>query len=105
MSVHGLTSEHWKQIYRILEMYRDRIRKVMLFGSRARGDYHKTSDVDLAIVSDFDLRAALLAGFEARAFPIRSMLFFMVGSTIKDYGMRLTVRGNSCFALKEEEFL
>ena len=48
MSVHGLTSEHWKQIYRILEMYRDHIRKVMLFGSRARGDYHKTSDVDLA---------------------------------------------------------
>ena len=65
MSVHGLTSEHWKQIYRILEMYRDHIRKVMLFGSRARGDYHKTSDVDLVIVSDFDLRAALLAGFEA----------------------------------------
>ena len=35
MSVYGLTSEHWKQIYRILEMYRDHIRKVMLFGSRA----------------------------------------------------------------------
>lgn len=69
MSVHGLTSEHWKQIYRILEMYRDHIRKVMLFGSRARGDYHKTSDVDLAIVSDFDLRAALLAGFEASRLP------------------------------------
>ena len=69
MSVHGLTSEHWKQIYRILEMYRDHIRKVMLFGSRARGNYHKTSDVDLAIVSDFDLRAALLAGFEASCLP------------------------------------
>ncbi len=69
MSVHGLTSEHWKQIYRILEMYRDHIRKVMLFGSRARGDYHKTSGVDLAIVSDFDLRAALLAGLEASCLP------------------------------------
>ena len=69
MSVYGLTSEHWKQIYRILEMYGDRIRKVMLFGSRARGDYHKTSDVDLAIVCDFDLRAALLAGFEASCLP------------------------------------
>lgn len=79
MSVYGLTSEHWKQIYRILEMYRDHIRKVILFGSRARGDYHKTSDVDLAIVSDFDIRAALLAAFEASAFPLRSMLFFMVG--------------------------
>ena len=69
MSVHGLTSEHWKQIYRILEMYRDHIRKVMLFGSRARGDYHKTSDVDLAIVSDLDIRGALLAGFEASRLP------------------------------------
>ena len=69
MSVHGLTSEHWKQIYRILEMYRDHIRKVMLFGSRARGDYHKTSDVDLAIVSDFDIRAMLLAAFEASRLP------------------------------------
>jgi len=69
MSVYGLTSEHWKQIYRILEMYRDHIRKVILFGSRARGDYHKTSDVDLAIVSDFDIRAMLLAAFEASRLP------------------------------------
>ena len=64
-----MTSEHWKQIYRILEMYRDHIRKVILFGSRARGDYHKTSDVDLAIVSDFDIRATLLAAFEASRLP------------------------------------
>ena len=69
MSVYGLTSEHWKQIYRILEMYRDHIHKVILFGSRARGDYHKTSDVDLAIVSDFDIRATLLAAFEASRLP------------------------------------
>ena len=69
MSVYGLTSEHWKQIYRILEMYRDHIRKVILFGSRVRGDYHKTSDVDLAIVSDFDIRATLLAAFEASRLP------------------------------------
>ena len=67
--MYGLTSEHWKQIYHILEMYRDHIRKVMLFGSRARGDYHKTSDVDLAIVSDFDIRAMLLAAFEASRLP------------------------------------
>ena len=69
MSVYGLTSEHWKQIYHILEMYRDHIRKVMLFGSRARGDYHKTSVVDFVIVSDFDIRAMLLAAFEASRLP------------------------------------
>ena len=67
--MYGLTSEHWKQIYRILEMYRDHIRKVILIGSRARGDYRKTSDVDLAIVSDFDIRAMLLAAFEASRLP------------------------------------
>ena len=50
-------------------MYRDHIRKVILFGSRARGDYHKTSDVDLAIVSDFDIRATLLTAFEASRLP------------------------------------
>lgn len=27
------------------------IQKIMLFGSRARGDYHRTSDIDLAIWS------------------------------------------------------
>ena len=37
--------------------------------SHLRGDYHKTSDVDLAIVSNFDIRAVLLAGFEASRLP------------------------------------
>ena len=29
----------------------EKIEKVILFGSRARGDYQKTSDIDLAVVS------------------------------------------------------
>ncbi|WP_418490241.1 nucleotidyltransferase family protein [Frisingicoccus sp.] len=28
---------------------RYKIHRVILFGSRARGDYHKTSDIDLAV--------------------------------------------------------
>ena len=28
---------------------RHRLRKVLLFGSRARGDFHRTSDIDLAV--------------------------------------------------------
>ncbi|QKE76183.1 nucleotidyltransferase domain-containing protein (plasmid) [Arthrobacter citreus] len=28
---------------------KDQIEKIVLFGSRARGDYHKTSDIDIAI--------------------------------------------------------
>lgn len=27
----------------------DQIEKIVLFGSRARGDYHRTSDIDLAV--------------------------------------------------------
>lgn len=35
------------------------IKKVVLFGSRARGDYHKTSDIDLAIEGGDSVRFAL----------------------------------------------
>ena len=31
------------------------VKKVVLFGSRARGDYHRTSDIDLAVTGgEFD---------------------------------------------------
>ncbi len=44
----------------ILDIARDyEIEKVILFGSRARGDYTRTSDIDLAIIG------GNLAGFTA----------------------------------------
>ena len=38
------------------ELKKSDVRKVLLFGSRARGDYLKNSDIDLAIDGDFTSR-------------------------------------------------
>ena len=39
------------------ERYGERVRRVILFGSVARGDYHEESDIDvLVIADDIDLR-------------------------------------------------
>ena len=35
------------------------LKKVILFGSRARGDYHKTSDIDLATVGGNHVKFSL----------------------------------------------
>lgn len=35
------------------------IERAVLFGSRARGDYKKTSDIDIAIYADRNVRAEL----------------------------------------------
>jgi predicted nucleotidyltransferase len=39
------------KIKNVLSKY-DEIEKALIFGSRARGDYKKTSDIDVAIFSD-----------------------------------------------------
>ena len=67
--MYGLNSEQWKQTYHILDEYRDDIRWVKLFGSRARGDYRETSDVDLAIGCERDLRGVLQEAFEQSRLP------------------------------------
>lgn len=43
----GIRTEVLEEIRRIAEKYE--IEKVLLFGSRARGDYKRTSDIDLAV--------------------------------------------------------
>lgn len=67
--MYGLTSAQWKQIYHILDRHRDQIHRVRLFGSRACGDYRVTSDVDLAIENDQDIRSSLLEEFEQSNLP------------------------------------
>ena len=46
----GLKEYVIDEIKKVLSKY-DEIEKVFIFGSRARGDYKKTSDIDLAIFS------------------------------------------------------
>ena len=43
----GITEQVIKEI--VLLARKHNIEKVVLFGSRARGDYHRASDIDLAV--------------------------------------------------------
>lgn len=45
---YGISSRNYKEILEIFEQI-PQIEKVVLFGSRARGDYKNTSDIDLAV--------------------------------------------------------
>ena len=44
----GIGEQVIKEIISLAQ--KNRIRKVILFGSRARGDYHRASDIDLAVL-------------------------------------------------------
>lgn len=49
----GIRDHVIEEIRMLAEKYQ--IEKIYLFGSRARGDYHRTSDIDLAVSGgDFD---------------------------------------------------
>ena len=49
----GIREQVIEEIRTLAEKYQ--IEKIYLFGSRARGDYHRTSDIDLAVSGgDFD---------------------------------------------------
>ena len=43
----GINEKGLREIQELADRYK--IHRVILFGSRARGDYHKTSDIDLAV--------------------------------------------------------
>lgn len=47
----GIPSESFKMIISILKK-NNKIKEIYLFGSRAKGNYKKGSDIDIAIVAD-----------------------------------------------------
>ena len=53
----GIRDEVIQEIYTLAEKYN--IKKVILFGSRARGDFKRTSDIDLAVSGGYFCRFAL----------------------------------------------
>lgn len=69
VEVYGLPATHWKSIYRILEEYQGKLFWVKLFGSRARGDYRQTSDIDLAIAGMEDAQSVLAQAFIDSGLP------------------------------------
>lgn len=65
----GLTKEQWDVIFYVFRQYQSQLQWVKLFGSRARGDYKKTSDVDLAIYSKKDMTTPLRLALEQTNSP------------------------------------
>ncbi len=53
----GIRKEVLQEICAFAKQYH--VEKVILFGSRARGDYHRTSDIDLAVFGGDVARFAL----------------------------------------------
>ena len=47
---YGLSEEVYEKIKSVIDNNKNC--KIVLFGSRARGDYKETSDIDLAVLSD-----------------------------------------------------
>lgn len=62
----GIKQEVLEQIFQLAQ--KNKIEKIIMFGSRARGDYHKTSDIDLATSGGFH------AGFAADVDELTSTL-------------------------------
>ena len=67
--LHGMTLEQWKILYWIFSRFQNELLWVKLFGSRARGDYKETSDVDLAIASKEDIRTPMQAALDESQLP------------------------------------
>ena len=69
----GINEDSFKQIILLFESFSE-LNKVYIFGSRSRGDYKFTSDIDLAIESTSDIKLRLLNKLE----DIRCILKFDV---------------------------
>ena len=41
---------------KVKELLGNRLKKIILYGSYARGDFNKNSDVDIMILTDFDIK-------------------------------------------------
>ena len=57
MEIGGIREKVIQEICDLARKYQ--VERVILFGSRARGDYHRTSDIDLAVTGGDFARFAL----------------------------------------------
>ena len=70
----GLSEALINEICQLAEKYH--IRQVVLFGSRARGDYHRASDIDLA-VSGGDILHFTFDVDEETSTPLKCSLIYV----------------------------
>ena len=69
--MYGLSIKQFKTLMNILYSHKDSISQVTLFGSRARGDYKDTSDIDLAVSFTQPIQAKLSSDFENSDLPYK----------------------------------
>ena len=98
----GLKEAYHREIVRILAE-NPRVERVVLFGSRARGDYRPESDIDLALfggkLTTRDL-ADLQARLEETVIPQRVDL--LLASMMEDPELRLQIeREGQCWFRRE----
>ena len=67
--MYGLSKAQFDTFMKILLSHKDEISQVKLFGSRARGDYKKNSDVDIAVTFLRPIQGILADDFEESNFP------------------------------------
>ena len=67
--MYGLTKRQLDTFMKILSLHKDEISEVKLFGSRARGDYKKNSDVDIAVKFLRPIQGILADDFDESKFP------------------------------------
>ena len=67
--MYGLTEKEFYKIIEILKSYSKEIEWGKIFGSRSRGDYKKTSDIDLAVKLNKDILLELKDEFYKTSLP------------------------------------
>lgn len=86
----GLTTRDMKTIQNILKKY-PIVKKVNVFGSRAKGNFKKGSDIDLAIMNESvseDVILKLITDFEESSLPYRVDIVnypTLTDSTLKEH--------------------
>ena len=69
VKLYGLSVSERRILFDILRSHTASLNSVKLFGSRARGDYRKTSDIDLAISGQSFMRSRLAEDFSDSLLP------------------------------------
>lgn len=67
--MYGLTKKNFQTLMKILFANKEKISEVKIFGSRARGDYKKNSDIDIAVKFLQPIQGILVEDFEKSNFP------------------------------------
>ena len=67
--MYGLSNRQLKSLLKILYAHKDGLAQVKIFGSRARGDFKKTSDIDLAVKFSRPIHSQLATDFDSGNFP------------------------------------